>query len=295
MGRDVLINFVSKNKMINGYFAIVTHTARMLQQGHDMNIVSSAIFCRALAGAVLLSGNIKNNGDVLSLRWNCTGPIQTIYVEVTGDGNARGYVGDRGLAPIESSITGEGISSAPYIELGELIVERRPDNRNVPVESIRTPYQSTVLLEKGEIAEDISVYLRRSLQIDSAINIGLSIDGGNRIEVCGGLLLMAMPGSTEDDIKTIFSAFSSISSFTDILKAYDADIGNTESFLEGLDIEIDSVREINFKCDCNEDKVFNTLKAMPGDEIKNLTWKNDKIKAKCIYCGKSYVFSPEIF
>jgi molecular chaperone Hsp33 len=283
---DILVNILSKNKMINGYFCVLSDSARKIQKSHKMNIISSAVFCRALSGAVLLSGNLKNSNDILTLKWNCTGPAKSIFVEVTGNGQVRGYIDDNNLQLIDESLNENQIKAGPYIGLGELIVSRIAFDG-------KEPYNSVVLIESGEIAEDLSIYMKQSLQIESALNIGLSISRENSIEVCGGLLLMGMPGIKDEDIKKIYSSFSAISSFTDLLKTNNADINIISAMLNDLDMDIISIKNIEFSCHCSSDKIIKYLKTLTSEQFTDFITSEGKIDAECQYCGMLYSFLPQ--
>ena len=173
-----------------------------------MNIISSAIFGRALTSAVLLSGNLKHSFDNLSLKWSCSGDAKSIFVEVCGDGRVKGYIGENNLQLIERSLKDDSILSEPYIGFGDITL-------TLNSQSYKAPYSSVTVIETGEIAEDISLHIKQSLQIESAIKLGLLIDGKNNIDVCGGMLLLAMPDCDDKDIKLLHETFNKLSSLTD--------------------------------------------------------------------------------
>jgi len=285
---DILINIISKDKKINGYLTLINNTAREIQKNHKLNIVSSSILCRALIANVLLSGNLKNKYDSLSIKWDCTGPAKTIFVEANYEGNVKGYIAEPNLKLLENSLEKGSIKAEPYIGFGKFVISRKTfDNR--------PPYNSICVIETGEIAEDISIYLKQSLQIKSAINIAISISNSNYIEICGGLLLMAMPGTSENYINDIHDKFLSIGSFTDLLKEnIDNNINNIlNDILDKLNMIEIQKKNIIFKCNCNKEKILNILKSLDKDDFLNYISDNGKINASCQYCGKEYNFMPD--
>ena len=261
MHEDYLITLLSKEKKIHGYIAVLKNSAIAIQKSHSMNIISSAIFSRALVGGVLLSGNLKNTHDSLSLRWNCNGPVKSIFVEANANGEVKGYIGENNLQLIEKSVLGNTILSEPYIGFGELTLTRHSDFSKVP-------YNSLTVIETGEIAEDISIHLQQSLQIESALKIGLSIDNNNNIETCGGILFMAMPNCSNEEIKTLHKAFDEVVSLTDILKKSDDNLNSIIEHFKPLDLEIISKRNINFYCNCNMSKIKKILKSLKKEDLQ---------------------------
>jgi len=281
---DVLYILMSKNKNINGYICHLNNTANELKRIHNYNIIANAIILRALAAGVLLSGNLKNRKDELILKWECTGNIKSIFVKVDYEGRVVGNLGNPDLSLIEDSIIDNTVLAEPYIGFGELIVVRNTYDG-------RAPYNSVTLIETGEIADDISRFIKQSLQIDSAIKIGLSIDPDNNIEACGGFLLMAMPDADESDIKEIHDKFNSIESFTELLKnTGSSDFGK---ILDKFGLDIISKREIRYECRCNKGKILDLLVKLKPEDFTSFIQDDGKISAACEYCNKVYIFDPK--
>lgn len=286
MSEDYLITLLSKEKNIHGYIATVTNTAREIQQSHNMNIISSAIFSRALTAAVLLSGNLKNDHDTLSLKWECNGPAKNIFVEITGKGNVKGYIGENNLPLIEKSIFNDTILSEPYIGFGELYLTRSSFTGT-------RPYNSVTVIETGEIAEDVSLHLHQSLQVESALKIGLSIDRNNNIETCGGILFMAMPNCSNEEIEILHRSFNDILSLTDLLKDSKENLNTIKNYFEPLELEIISIKKITFFCNCNVMKIKNIMKSLKKDELDEYLNDKGNFEATCQYCGKKYSLSKD--
>lgn len=285
--KDRLITAISKNKKIHGYIAFTPNTLKFAQKNHNMNMISTSIFGRALTASVLLSGNLKNQNDILTLNWNCTGAVDNIFVEVNYDGKLRGNIGNNNLDFINGSLVNGFISSEPYIGLGEIMVSRKAFGD-------RAPYQSVSVIESGKIAEDISLYIKQSLQIDSAINIGISIDNKNKVGVCGGILLMAMPDVSDKEIMKLQSNFLSLGSYTKLLQENSDSINNViDKILKTFNLEILNEKEITFKCNCSKKKIINILGSLKNEEFSEYITENGLIEATCQYCGKNYSFLPK--
>lgn len=281
---DRIINAMTKSKNIQGFIALTRDSVKAGASGHKMNIISECIFARALTAGVLLGGNLKNEGDKLILSWNCTGPAKKIVIETSSNGEVRGFIEDNNLQLIEKSIDGGTILSEPYIGFGDITVSRYSGLN-------AEPYHSVSVIESGEIAHDIAVYLDQSLQIQSCINIGLDIAVDGEPNVCGGMLLMAMPGATEDEIKQLFDKFNSIPSFTTLLKCD----GMTEdemikALLDRFGMEQVFEKPVSFRCHCDSASIGKMLESMT-DEMRNEYKDADgHIRAVCQYCGKEYKF-----
>lgn len=283
MKKDILISAISKDKLVYSYITILDNTIKEMQKRHNLNIVSQTIISRAITGGVLLSGNLKNQGDTLVFNWNCTGDVKKIVVEVKYNGEVRGYIENPNLPFIERSFINGNIKAEPYIGFGELTISRFTHTNN-------PPYHSVVPIVAGEIAEDLTLYIQQSLQIESALKIGLSIDKDNNLEVCGGILFTAYPETSEKKIKEINKKFEEMGSFTDLLKQKNFNYNN---IFEELDLKVFSEKDIYFKCNCNINQIKGFLKKLSKDDIKEFIEDNGKIRIDCKYCGTHYEFLEE--
>jgi redox-regulated HSP33 family molecular chaperone len=66
------------------------------------------------------------------------------------------------------------------------------------------PYTSTVCIESGEIAEDLTQYLAQSEQTNSAMALGVRLDSSGRVSAAGGYLVQvcSVQGCTFQEFTT---------------------------------------------------------------------------------------------
>lgn len=279
---DFLLTALSNKGNLVGYYTSIKNSIQKAQEAHKMNLISSAVFARAMCATVLLSGNLKNKTDRFSISWNCSGPAGRIYLETDYTGNVCGFIENNNLQLIENSLSARGdFSTEPYIGFGELIVSR---------DSFK-PYRSIVVIETGEIAQDISFFLEQSLQIQSAINIGLSITKENKIESAGGILLMGLPGISKEEVEVLHSEFQQMTNLNEILSNGKEDV--LEFFQKlGLDCTFQK-RNIQFSCHCNEEKIKKALKILAEEKLEEYLNEDKMYEVKCQYCGKEYKINTQ--
>jgi molecular chaperone Hsp33 len=280
---DILLATQSKNNNVQGYFLNLLNSVNFAQEQLSLNIISSAIFCRALTASALLSGNLKNKSDVFSLTWNCSGPAKKIVAEANFEGMLRGFIEESELSYIEGSLVDGNIKAEPYIGFGEILISRTTADT-------RPAYNEKVIIETGEIAQDISIYLGQYLKVQSALKIGLSINDKNKIESCGGILLIASQKTSEYELNDIYQTFNSLTSLTEILNK---DISQVYKIFEHLKLDISNAKEIFYKCSCDLQKIKTLLLSLPNEKLNEYKISNDKIEAQCQYCSKKYTFNSD--
>ncbi len=281
---DKLITLISKNGKINGYICTLRGVIDEVGESQGLNLISKAVFARALSAAVLLSGSLKSDSDMLTLKWECTGPVGAITVQVNGKGIMRGNIKNRSLSLIESSIDSEGFRTEPYMGFGEFVVSRKLFNSN-------RDYNSVGVIETGEIAEDITRFLSDSMQIDSGLKLGLDISPDNKTTAAGGILLMAMPGASDQDIDKIEAVIDNLNSVTRILSVLDKN--TIKKFADDNDLIVVGERSISFECGCNADKIKSVMKQLSYEEFTHYITDEGIISAVCEFCNKKYDFTPE--
>ena len=122
----------------------VIHGSHMIDEmrlNHELGILETLILGHAYLSISLLTANMKGP-DRISLRIECSGPIQGLSVEANAFGEVRGYLKVNPI-PIEKPL--ESFDTAPFFGTGFLIVTRYPAHA-------KQPYEGRVKLEYGSIA-----------------------------------------------------------------------------------------------------------------------------------------------
>jgi molecular chaperone Hsp33 len=58
-------------------------------------------------------------------------------------------------------------------------------------------------------------------------------------------------------------------------------------------VRLETPKALSDKCTCSEEKLLNTLRQMPRDEIKSLAEADGTITGDCQFCGRIYRFPVE--
>ncbi len=281
---NLLITLLSENSKIHGYFCTISDLADEIGILQELSPVSKAVFLRVMVAGTLLSGNLKNPEDILTLKWDCTGPASHIVFQIDGSGSCKGTIGNRNLMLAEGLSEKGAFKTEPYIGFGEFTVSRRLHRSS-------RDYNSVGVIETGEIAQDITRFLRDSLQVDSGLKIGLNIKPDNTTAGAGGILFMAMPGASDNDIDRLEELTDSIESMTEFVTA--DGLFKIEDFAKKHGFFIVSSREITYKCGCSDKKIIAALSGLKTEEFAEYITEDGTITCRCEYCNKQYKFLPQ--
>lgn len=149
---------------------------------------------------------------------------------------------------------------------------------------LKQPYISEIELVNGDIINDFCYYFATSEQIKTAIISGVYFDDNLCVKKSATLLIQAMPQTKEE---TIIDLEEKIKKVKNISKTIDE--CGLEELLNKLfnDYKILEEKNLEYKCDCNEEKYITILK-MLNEETKKELKEDEFLNINCDYCLKQY-------
>jgi len=280
---DKIIRALAGDGNIKMSVITARETVERARQIHSLSPTASAALGRSLCAASLLGEMMKEDNGSLTIRVNGGGPIGSVVAVSDSSGNVRGYVENPGL---ELPLRADGkldVGGAVGRD-GMLTVSRDI--------GLREPYIGSTELVSGEIAEDLSAYLLSSEQIPSACGLGVLVDTDRTIKAAGGFIVQLLPFAPEELIEKLEDNIFFMDQLTTIL---DED-GIEEVFkqvLKGLDYQILSETEVEYRCYCSRERVEEAVSCIEKEELEDMAAEGREISVSCQFCDAEYVFTSE--
>lgn len=276
---DYLIRVLPKNlnfRAFGVYLPESVETARKLQ---NLSPIATAALGRALAGASLLSADLKFGRVFIQIIGN--GPLREILAEADYQGNLRGMVRNPHvyLEPENKKLpVGKAVGSQGFINV----------IRDFGLKEI---YQSSSELISGEIAEDLAYYLTTSEQIPSACALGVLVDTDGSVLQAGGFLIQKLPATSDEEIGYLEEKLKTIKPLTTLFQ----EGKKIEEILEEIlgEIEILEKRPLQFRCSCGVERVEDALIALGEEELQSLLSEGKPAEVTCNFCGQNYMIHPD--
>lgn len=250
-----------------------TNMTTHIQKIHDLYPMSTVILGRVSTASILL-GNWMSEKEKVSIFFDGDGPAGEVVAKADNNLNVKSYIKNK---KIEAMLKENGhFDVQKAIGKGELHVIRDLE--------LKAPVTSNVEIISGEVAEDIAYYMNQAEQIPSAVSLGVLLDKDG-VRASGGIMLQILDQTmTEEELINYEKRFMSIPSVSSYL-----DEGNDIRDLINIFGEADYIEEktAQYKCDCNRDKVKNSLINFEIEELKEMK-KEGEIKVKCEWCSKEY-------
>lgn len=277
----------------DGFARVVGASTRNLTQKmldiHNTSPLASAALGRLLTGACLMSNQLKNDTDSITLHVKCEGPIGGLIAVSDAFGNVRGYCQNPHV-------------DLPLREDGKLDVGGAVGKGVLNVMKdlgMKEPYAGTVELLSGEIAEDLSYYLISSEQVPSVVALGVLVipsetaPCGYEIAAAGGYMIQLMPGAPESLIDALEQRVSGFLPVTMMLNAGATITEVCEDLLRGLDFQVQKEIPCGYHCNCSKERMEKALVSIGKAELKAIADEDQGAEIVCHFCNTRYGFEEQ--
>ncbi|NLY77830.1 MAG: Hsp33 family molecular chaperone HslO [Tissierellia bacterium] len=282
--KDYIIRGIDKNGSIRFFVASTTNLVEEARKIHNTSPTATAALGRALTAAAIIGITLKNKQDTLTLKIKGDGPIGSIVSVANCEGEVKGYV-DNPHADVPSRSDGK-------LDVGSLV------GKNGQIALIRDyglkePFVGYSNLVTGEIAEDLVSYFYHSEQQPSAISLGVLVDKDISVRAAGGFMLQLLPDVSDEDIDRIEKILKDMKPISTLI-----DQGLTpEEILEEIfgefEVEILSKTYVQYKCNCNLEKIEQVLISLGEEELTKIIEEDEKAEVVCHFCNTKYRFSKD--
>ncbi len=276
--RDRVVRAIAKNGRFR--FAAIrnTKTVQTAQNNHALSPLTAVLLGRAMTSASLLAAFLKSEERVIvELMGN--GPVGKVFAESLQLGEVRGYVTNPATM-LDFSNPNTMLSDA--LGVGMMRVSRILYGNYEPVIGL-------VELIEGDVSTDLAYYLMQSEQIPSAVLLDVSIDENGIVQQSGGLLIQAMPGANEQQIRSVYDSLQDLGNLPELFEN-----GYTpQEIMQMITVEpLDQMDDtpVDFFCRCSLDRFKSTLATLGIDEIRSMK-EAEQRELVCHYCNKHYHLS----
>jgi len=152
------------------------------------------------------------------------------------------------------------------------------------------------------VYRDVGIYLAESEQRACALAAAATFNGLLCTAV-GGYVVEQLPGCTEE---TSLKVVENLAKLVEINGKEGGDnlpagmlltgkmpVDICSVVLEGLDMKPLGQVTPKLVCECSEDRLIRALRLLPRGEVDRIIMEEEKIEARCEFCGKVYRMGPK--
>ncbi|MCL6594600.1 MAG: Hsp33 family molecular chaperone HslO [Firmicutes bacterium] len=278
---DRLVAAASADGSVRVTALTLTHAVEEARTAHATLPVATAALGRAMAAGLLLAHALLKEPDRLTLRLLGDGPLGAVVVDASPAGDVRGYVAQPRVM-------------LPPTPAGKLDVGRAVGRRGVLHVShdsgIGRPYTGSVPLVSGEVGEDVAHYLTTSLQVPSAVAVGVRVGTGGVVLGAAGVLVQRLPGADEAAVADVEAALSRLGPVSQVAAAG----GTAQDLLAAALAHLGhgAVAEVPlaWRCTCSRERTARLLAALGAETLDGMIADDGGAELTCHFCGAVYRF-----
>ncbi len=284
MNKDYIIRAVTADGALRAFAADTTNLANEAHRKHKTYPIASAALGRLLTAASMMGTMLKSKGDTITLQLTGNGPIGRVMAVSDFEGNVKGYV-DNPLVDLPNNDAGKLNVGAAVGKDGFLTVIRDF--------GLKEPYVGKVPLVSGEIGDDLTSYFAISEQTPSCVGVGVLVDVDLSVKCSGGFIVQVMPEATDADIDKLESNINSIKSVTTLMNEGKTPEDILGLVLDGFEYSITDRNEVEYRCDCSQERVERAIISLGKTEIKKIIDEDGSAELTCHFCDSIYKFDRD--
>jgi molecular chaperone Hsp33 len=275
---DFIERGVSDRYGLRFIFVDVTKTAEDLARRHGSDPMAAEVLARALAAVALLSSDLENEGECISIQLSVNGPVQGLLVEAAYGGSLRGYTYRKTLAGLDEH-QGAGLSGVMGTKGVMMVLHSKPGN---------LLYSGHVPATPPDLQQNLARYYNMSRQVSTGVSLFTS-NGDNGINRASGFIVQKLPHADTEKFVEVLERFNE-----GRIRDWQEDAGGLLGAAQPLslsDLAIVARIPLSFGCRCSYEKILDVLQALPESDIREMAESPEIQAVTCHFCGRVYTVS----
>lgn len=262
---------------------------------HNYPDAIASLLGESLALTVALAFALKYDG-VFTLQTKGDGPVNMLVVDVTREGNMRGYA-----QYDDEKLKHAGVGSALLLGKGRLAI-------TVDLGANADRYQGIVEIIGRDMATIVQNYFRQSEQLETAFKVFVEKNSAGQWQA-GAIMIQQLPEGGgyaannnspggalaveehEENWRRAKILMETVTA-TEMLDTGLATPALLNRLFHEEDLECDEAIALQDQCRCSRQRVAAVLATIPASEVGELM-VNNKVEVKCEFCSAVYDFDEE--